>query len=71
MLDAKLVAEQSHLLPKVRGSERLAQEAEAEKMVVDPLEEKMAERAEKKVPVALKQKILVGGGVVEEGMDVD
>ena len=62
----KLVAENEHLLPRVRASEKIQEE------VADPLTEEMtlevaAGKAKRKH--AAKQKLLVGGGV--EQMDVD
>lgn len=62
----KLVAENEHLLPRVRASEKIQEE------VADPLTEEMtlevpAEKVKRKR--ATKQRLLVGGGV--EQMDVD
>lgn len=64
--DRKLVAENEHLLPRVRASEKMTQAVEA------PLEEEMtvelpAQRPRKKQNV--KQRLLVTGGV-ENQMDV-
>ena len=63
----KLVAENEHLLPRVRASERIAKE-----MVEEPLETEAVEipaQTEKKAR-KVKQRLRVGGGVEEE-MDVD
>ena len=65
----KLVAENEHLLPKIRGSEKM-------KEVV--LEEPLTEKLPVKVPLQrmkekmgrAKQRLMVGGGVQTE-MDVD
>lgn len=69
--DRKLVAENKHLLPRVRGSERMAIEAE------EAMATKATATVELPAPtlkvtskVRVKQKNLVGGGVVHE-MDVD
>ncbi|MCJ1432226.1 ATPase-activating ribosome biosynthesis protein [Xylographa pallens] len=60
--DRKLVAENEHLLPRQRASERMAlEEMDEERVVVPALEEKRKQK--------LKQRLLVGGGVEE--MDVD
>ena len=63
----KLVAENEHLLPRVRASERMAKE-----MVEEPLETEAVEiPAQKgKKTKRVKQRLVVGGGVQEE-MDVD
>ncbi|KAI9874263.1 MAG: ATPase-activating ribosome biosynthesis protein [Pleopsidium flavum] len=59
----KLVAETEHLLPRVRASERMAEEVE------EPLvEEQTAKLPAQKTK--MKRKVLVGGGVADE-MDVD
>lgn len=74
--DRKLVAENEHLLPRIRASERTAMEAME---VEEPLVE--TAKATAKVPVQrqqektkaksrIKQRLLVGGGVQNE-MDVD
>ncbi|MCJ1389498.1 ATPase-activating ribosome biosynthesis protein [Xylographa bjoerkii] len=61
--DRKLVAENEHLLPRQRASERMAlEDMNGETATVPVLEEK--NRKQK-----LKQRLLVGGGVEE--MDVD
>jgi large subunit ribosomal protein L24e len=65
----KLVAENEHLLPKMRASERKALEENGEVEVDDiPLE-----REKSKVFGKMKQrrKVLVDGGVEEDGMDMD
>ncbi|MCJ1416996.1 ATPase-activating ribosome biosynthesis protein [Xylographa parallela] len=60
--DRKLVAENEHLLPRQRASERMAlDEMDEERVTVPALEEKRKQK--------LKQRLLVGGGVEE--MDVD
>jgi len=64
--DRKLVAEYSHLLPKMRASERAALEANGE------LEEVPLEREKTKVFGKIKERrrVLVDGGVEDE-MDMD
>lgn len=84
-VDRKLVAEMEHLIPRVRGSEKMKEVAEKEKekekeavMVVDKEKEVVTEqvperRVRKKVQQQMqrvKQRLLVGGGVENE-MDVD
>ncbi|MCJ1284128.1 ATPase-activating ribosome biosynthesis protein [Xylographa opegraphella] len=60
--DRKLVAENEHLLPRQRASERMAlEEMDEERMTVQVSQEKSKQK--------LKQRLLVGGGV--EDMDVD
>ena len=61
----KLVAENEHLLPRVRASEKVQEEVE------DPLAEEMTLEvpAKLKRKDAVKRRLLVGGGV--EQMDVD
>ncbi|MCJ1315721.1 ATPase-activating ribosome biosynthesis protein [Xylographa vitiligo] len=60
--DRKLVAENEHLLPRQRASERMAlEEMDEERVTVPVLQEKKKQK--------LKQRLLVGGGVDE--MDVD
>lgn len=65
--DRKLVAENEHLLPRVRASERMAAEMAEE----TPMEERMVEALPQKSrqKQKVKQRLLVGGGV--EAMDVD
>ncbi len=65
--DRKLVAENEHLLPRVRASERMAEEG-VEKVVV--LEERAVEVPAQKAKVKAKRRLLVGGGVEGE-MEVD
>ncbi|KFX87499.1 hypothetical protein V495_06034 [Pseudogymnoascus sp. VKM F-4514 (FW-929)] len=66
--DRKLVAENSHLLPKMRGSERVALEAAGEMVE----EEVVAPRAKVFGKMQTRRKQLVGGGEEEEnGMDLD
>ena len=66
-IDRKLVAENEHLLPKMRGSERLALEAANEEV-----EDLLLENVKAKVFGKMQQrrKLLVDGGVEDE-MDVD
>lgn len=60
----KLVAENEHLLPKIRTSEKM------EDIVTEPLAEELTlERPGWKLKAKKKQRLLVGGGVEE--MDVD
>ena len=62
----KLVAENEHLLPRVRGSEKM------QEVIEEPLAEEMTlEEPVQKVKTKrnMKQRLLVGGGV--ERMDVD
>jgi len=62
--DRKLVAENEHLLPRVRASERM------QNVVEEPLaEEVRLEQPVQKVKAKKRQRLLVGGGVEE--MDVD
>ena len=72
LANAKLVAEQSHLLPQIRGSEQRKGEkpsVEENAMVEEPLEEEVpVEKARKKQKA--KKKLLVGGGIADE-MEVD
>lgn len=67
----KLVAENEHLLPRIRGSEKLAMEAE-ELLVMEETEtiEVPAQKQKQKAVRKVKQRLLVGGGVENE-MDVD
>ncbi|KAI4101162.1 MAG: hypothetical protein L6R37_005084 [Teloschistes peruensis] len=66
--DRKLVAENEHLLPKQRASERLAVEMEAEPLVEKLVEEVQPQRLNRKQKV--RQRLLVDGRVENE-MDVD
>ena len=78
--NARLVAEQSHLLPRIRGSERVALERvreERERMEVEEEEEEEKEEVEREraekvkgLKGKVKARLLVGGGV-EDTMDVD
>jgi len=62
--DRKLVAENEHLLPRVRASERM------QDVVEEPLaEEVRLEQPVQKIKGKKRQRLLVGGGVEE--MDVD
>ena len=63
--DRKLVAENEHLLPRMRASERMMEEVVEE---VEPLREEVVVPVEK-VARKKRQRLLVGGGVEE--MDVD
>lgn len=68
-VNAKLVAENEHLLPRVRYSEKGAMEAELE----EPLEEEVAMEIpaqKQKTKEKRRKRMLVGGGTVDE-MDVD
>ena len=70
--DRKLVADFSHLLPKMRGSERKALEEEGAE-VVEEMEEKIqVEREKSKVFGTMKgrRRVLVDGGVEDE-MEMD
>lgn len=62
----KLVAENEHLLPRQRASERMAGEME-ESLEVEAMEVPVQKVKEKK---RMKQRMKVGGGV-EDSMDVD
>ena len=64
----KLVAENEHLLPKVRASERMAHEMELEPLVEEIAQEVPPQRVVRKQKT--RQRLLVGGGV-ENVMDVD
>ena len=75
MVDAKLVAENEHLLPRMRGSERRAlEEREGEEMVgiVEDVaaQEKVEEEEKKKKKGMVKRRLRVGGGT-EDVMEVD
>ncbi|KAI9816452.1 MAG: ATPase-activating ribosome biosynthesis protein [Pycnora praestabilis] len=61
--DRKLVAENEHLLPKVRASERMREE------VVEPLAER--EELHSQVQKAKAKRRLIVGQGVEDRMDVD
>ncbi|KAL8768803.1 MAG: hypothetical protein Q9209_005092 [Squamulea sp. 1 TL-2023] len=63
----KLVAENEHLLPKIRASERMAAEAEQESLAEDLEQEVPPPKLKRKQKT--KQRLLVNGGVEE--MDVD
>lgn len=63
--DRKLVAENEHLLPRVRASERIAAEALEEQVESTEVPQTKEKRRQK-----VKQRLLVGGGV-EERMEVD
>ena len=63
----KLVAENEHLLPRVRASERMAKEMVEETLQTEAME--VLAQKEKKTK-RVKQRLVVGGGVQEE-MDVD
>ncbi|KAI4278539.1 MAG: hypothetical protein L6R38_005228 [Xanthoria sp. 2 TBL-2021] len=65
--DRKLVAENEHLLPKLRASERIAAELEQEPLVENIEQEVPHQKLKRKQKT--KQRLLVGGGVEE--MDVD
>lgn len=63
----KLVAENEHLLPRVRASERMAKEVVEESLGTEAME--VPAQTEKKTKRVM-QRLMVGGGVQEE-MDVD
>lgn len=63
----KLVAENEHLLPKARWSEKMAEAVQEEPMVVEPT---LLPAQRQKTKQKVKQRLLVGGGV-ENQMDVD
>ncbi len=75
LANAKVVAEGEHLLPRMKGSERLAVEAlergetgkvaEEEEVVEETVEEARVKRKMK-----AKRRLLVGGGI-EDVMNVD
>lgn len=66
--DRKLVAENEHLLPRVRASERMAKEMEVERPVEEQMVEELpGQKSGQKQKV--RQRVLVGGGA--EAMDVD
>ncbi|KAL8840132.1 MAG: hypothetical protein Q9170_001480 [Blastenia crenularia] len=64
----KLVAENMHLLPKIRASDRMAEEVEQQPLVEEILQEVQPQKAARKQKI--RQRILVGGGIENE-MDVD
>ena len=64
--DRKLVAENEHLLPRQRASERLATKKGSEEQT----EELVALEPKKTARQKIKQRLLVGGGV-ENQMDMD
>lgn len=66
--DRKLVAENEHLLPRVRALERMAEEGMGMEKVV--VEERTVEVPAQKTKVKTKRRLLVGGGVEGE-MEVD
>lgn len=66
-VDAKLVAENAHLLPKTRASENLAEETLAEDLMQEELEIPVEREKTKQ---KRRKRLLVSGGVVDE-MDVD
>ena len=69
--NAKLVAENEHLLPRQRASEKMAAEVE-EPLTVEATETVEVPVQKQKVKVAkkIKQRLVVGGGVQDE-TDVD
>ncbi|KAK4693651.1 large subunit ribosomal protein L24e, partial [Lecanoromycetidae sp. Uapishka_2] len=66
--DRKLVAENEHLLPRVRGSEKVATEAEVEELL--EVEEMELPAQKEKSKRKVKQRLLIDGRVEDE-MDVD
>ena len=71
-MDRKLVAENSHLLPKMRGSERKRLEEEAEAQGVEWVDEEEVAPEKSKVfgKMKIRRKALVDGGMEDE-MDMD
>lgn len=73
-VNRKLVAENEHLLPRVRGSEKLKEivQAEEEPVVEEVTVQVPEQRVKKKQQQQqqVKQRLLVGGGIENE-MDVD
>lgn len=70
-IDRKTVAENEHLLPRERGSERLTREAlEAGGSMQEDIEGQVVPAVKEKKKQKAKQRLLVGGGVQDE-MDVD
>ena len=67
MADAKLVAENEHLLPRMRGSEKKAMEMEVEEEVAVPA---VVEGVKGKMKTKMKQRMKVGGGV-EDVMETE
>lgn len=69
----KLVAENEHLLPRVRGSEKMAEEVQEEEPIVEDLTVQVPEQRVKKKQQQqqqkIKQRLLVSGGIENE-MDV-
>ena len=72
MADAKLVAENEHLLPRMRGSEKRALEmdVEGEKAMAEEVVVPLATAEKAKVRGKVRQRMLVGGGV-EDVMDTE
>lgn len=70
--NAKLVAENEHLLPRQRASEKAAAEVEEslEVEAMETLEEAPVLKKKQKAAKKVRRRLLVGGGVQEE-MDVD
>ncbi len=66
--DRKLVAENEHLLPRVRASERLAMEGVEKVVEEEGVQKEVGEK--RKVERKIKRRLLVGGGVEDE-MEVD
>ncbi|MCJ1307051.1 ATPase-activating ribosome biosynthesis protein [Agyrium rufum] len=74
--DRKLVAENEHLLPRQRASERLAEELvdgllDERELRNEGEKEERRERISGMVRARVKQRLLVDGDIEEEGMDVD
>lgn len=65
----KLVQENAHLLPRVRGSEKKALQEAAEEVEVDV--EETVNKKEVFGKMKVRRKALVGGGVEDEMMDMD
>ncbi|KAG8534204.1 uncharacterized protein KY384_001048 [Bacidia gigantensis] len=73
LADAKLVAENEHLLPRMRGSERKALEMEIDKENAHEVLEEIAvpiSQRSAKTKQKMKRKLLVGGGT-EDSMETE
>ncbi|KAL8941914.1 MAG: hypothetical protein Q9211_001609 [Gyalolechia sp. 1 TL-2023] len=64
----KLVAENEHLLPRVRASERMAEDMQQQPLVEDKVQEVQHQEIARKE--RLKRRLLVSGAIEDE-MDVD
>ncbi|KAL6713415.1 ATPase-activating ribosome biosynthesis protein [Lecanora helva] len=69
--NAKLVAENEHLLPRMRASEKKAMEIEEPaQLEITEIAKIPAQKEEQKITKKMKRRLLVGGGVQDE-MEVD